>query len=105
MKKVLDTVGDVTTVFHRDRGSTILEHIQDVEPILEENKARAALHDPRQEWWFIGKIPNATLLKWTNECGKRFLSREWHEYARKQLNKSDYRKLNPNKIRLKVNNR
>jgi len=96
----LDTIDGVTTLFEHDskEGKNILKQIQDVEPIIEYNAA--ARIDKRKDWWFIGTIPDTTVMKWAVECNAKPYSRTWRRYAAKQMNSAEYRKLNPNKIRL-----
>ncbi len=90
--------------FHYDRQSnrSIIEHVQDVEPILDFNRAKAPTLDRRADWWFIGTIPNGICLQWSTECGHKPYSKGWREYAAKQLNKAEYAKLNPNRVRLET---
>ena len=46
-------------------------------------------------------LVDATLiLKFAQECGAKPYSKEWHKYTMKQLNSPEYRKLNPNRIKL-----
>jgi hypothetical protein len=98
----LGTDYGVRTDFAHDSktGKNILRHVQDVEPYLQFN-AHAAQHlDKSKNWWFVGTIPDAVILQWAEECKAKPYSRKWRRYAEKQLNKPEYRKLNPNKIRL-----
>ena len=102
MGRILDTLDGVTTTFDYDakEGKTILNHIQDVEPFIEFNQHAAEHHKPSQNWWYVGTIPDTIVLQWAQECNASPYSRKWRRYAAKQLNKTEYRKLNPNKIRL-----
>ena len=64
----------VTTWFHaEDNGDVHLEYVQDVEPILELNKAKANQTDKSEQikdgWWHYGSIPLSLVLKWQIEEG------------------------------------
>ena len=98
----LDTVNGLTTYFEHDAraGQNILKHVQDVEPFIELNAVAAQQLDRRQSWWFIGRTPDSVHLQWQQECGHRVWSKEWMEYARSKLNSPEYRKFNPNKLRI-----
>lgn len=77
-----------------------LYHEQDVQGIIETNKFEASALNRKGNWWKIGTIPNVILIKWANECGHPVYSKEWQEYAKKQLNSSEYSKFNVNRIKL-----
>ena len=102
MPRYMDTIGGVSSYFEHDSkaGKSIINHVQDVEPFIEFNKHAAEKLDKRQDWWFVGTIPDTVVLQWANECNAKPYSRKWRRYATKQLNKAEYRKLNPNKVRL-----
>lgn len=88
-------------ILHTDQdGNAVLESIQDVEDILEYNADRAKRLDKKQDAWFIGTIPNSICIKWAQESNTRIYTKEWMEYARKQVQSSDYSKINPNRIKL-----
>lgn len=75
--------GDIVTRVHRDRADKriIFERVQDVEPILDANKA---LQGERQRGDFrhIASIPNVIIEKWMNESGAPILSMGSEEFAR-----------------------
>lgn len=77
-----------------------LEHVQDVETILERN---AALRRERQQsdWGrHIASIPNVILLRWMTEDGVNLLgmpSEEWGRYIKKKLDDPDWRFLRVDK--------
>lgn len=87
----------------REAGKNVINSVMDVEPFIDWNKAAAEKLDKRGDWWFVGTIPPIIVELWANECGAKPFTREWQNYAAKQLNLPDYRKLNPNNIRLKTN--
>ena len=100
--RFLDKSNGITTnwAFDRDKNRNILEMVQDVEPILEFNQRAAGMLDKKQEWWFVGSIPLVICQQWATESGTTVFSKEWQEYARKQMNSSEYSKLNPNRIKM-----
>jgi hypothetical protein len=55
------------TKFHIDNGKVAVEQIQDVEPILERNKALRT-EDQKSDWGrHVASIPNVIYVKWLNE--------------------------------------
>ena len=97
-----DPFTGLKTYFKHDakEGKNIIMYEQDVQPILERNKFEAQALDRKKNWWKIGEIPASIQLKWAAECGHPPFSKEWSEYAKKQLNSRDYAKLNVNRIKL-----
>lgn len=103
MKRLLDhdEFSGITTFHEYDHSSkkTVIESVQDIDPILAINKANDGSLKKKENWWYIGTIPNVTILQWSKECGHNPYTKEWNEYAKKQMQKAEYRKLNPNKVR------
>jgi hypothetical protein len=55
------------TKFHFDNGKVAVEQIQDVEPILERNKALRT-EDQKSDWGrHVASIPNVIYVQWMNE--------------------------------------
>lgn len=104
MKRLLDVdpLTGIQTFFEYDpkTGKNTIETVQDVEPLIERSKLVAGNLDKKQDWWPIGTIPDSMIIKWSQECGAKPYSKEWHEYAMKQLNSAEYAKLNPNRVKL-----
>lgn len=104
MKKILDTdplTGLVTYHEYDEKtGKNIIEYAQDVEHAVDRSKLLAGTLNKKEEWWPIGHIPDVMILKWAQECGHKPYSREWSEYAMKQLNSREYRKFNQNKVKV-----
>jgi len=97
-----DPFTGIKTFFEHDP-KTNKNHIryeQDVESILETNKFEAQALDKKKNWWKVGTIPNNVMLQWSIECGHPVYSREWQEYAKKQLTLPEYSRLNQNRIKL-----
>lgn len=90
-------MSDISTHFHQDSdGSLTVERVQDVEPILEMNKALQNWSQKTTSFRHIGTVPNVILEKWINEEGAPILSmgsREFGEFIRRKLNDPDYRWL------------
>jgi hypothetical protein len=97
-----DPFTGITTYMEHDplTGKNTVQYSQDVENIFNQNKIEAEQFNKKRSWWKIGTVPNNIVLQWSHECGHPPYSKEWQEYAKKQLNLSDYRKLNPNNIKL-----
>lgn len=81
---------------HIDGKSVTIEHIQDVEPILDRNARLRS--DPQKSDWgrHIASIPNIILVKWMNEDGANVLamsSEEFGAFIRRKLNDPDWRHL------------
>jgi len=86
----LDPEGDRLTV----------EHAQDVETILDRNKALQS-QPQRSDWGrHIATIPNIVLVKWMNEDGVNVLgmsSEEFGAFIRRKLDDPDWRHLRVDK--------
>lgn len=67
----VDRETGITTIYHDDgEGGFTLEELQDVEPILELNKARLAGIDERAgygEWSQVASIPLVVWAEWAKE--------------------------------------
>ena len=104
MKRLLDTdpLTGVKTYHEYDSatGQNVIESVQDVEPFFDRSKLLASGLNKKEEWWPIGTIPDILIVQWAKECGAKPYSKQWHVYAMKQLNSSDYSKINPNRIKL-----
>ncbi len=91
------------TRLHLDRGerSIVAETVQDVEPILERNKALQNAGPQRSDWGrHIATIPNVVLVKWLNEDGAnvwRMSSDEFGKFIRRKLDDPDWRHLRTDK--------
>lgn len=76
-KKVLDydPVTGITEIFHHDSltNESVIETVQDVEPVLELNKRLQIETDPKKQikegWLRYAHIPDSVLLKWSVEKG------------------------------------
>ena len=89
--------GDIRTRVHRDAGERLVhfERVQDVEPIIERNKALQS--EPQAgDFRHIASIPNVILERWMNEEGVNYLALPAEEFARlirKKLADPDWRWL------------
>ena len=85
--------------FDRGEGLIVAETVQDVEPILERNKALRS--QPQKSDWgrHVATIPNVILVKWLNEeyargnVGLRIFSKEFDALIAKKLNDPDWKFL------------
>lgn len=103
MKRHLDydPVTKTQEVIHLDgTGRAVIESIQDVEGILEMNALEAEFFDKRRDYWKVGSIPLSFCFDWARETGTRPFTREWQNAIKRFLHDRDFRKLNPNNIRL-----
>lgn len=80
-----------------------IEHIQDVEPILEANK-RKRTEDQRSDWGReIAEIPNVIYMRWLLEehargnTSLRMFTPEFDEIVQKKLNDPDWAYLRTDK--------
>lgn len=81
-------------------GSMVIHSVQDAQDIVDHNARMAEHLDKKQDWWFIGSIPLSICHQWSQECGAKPFTKEWQKYATKQVQLPEYRKLNPNNIKL-----
>lgn len=86
----------VSTSFHMDGHALTVQRVQDVEPILDHNKALQNTPQRTESFRHVGTVPNVILEKWINEEGAPVLSMSAHEFKRfirRKLNDPDYRWL------------
>jgi hypothetical protein len=98
MKRLLDVQPDgVVEWFHFDEGTGnfAIEAVQDVQPVLDANKARATGHDgfsPSRELREIAEIPAIIIVKWLNQGINIFDRNDWPK-VRQLIRDPDYRWL------------
>lgn len=98
MRQTLDVADGVETVFHHDTDKIHIEHRQDCEAIVEDNKARQSMP---QKGFFrkVASIPNVVLYQWLVEDGimpHDYMRMNHHEkmaWYRKRLNSHEYKFL------------
>lgn len=85
-----------------------IEHIQDVEPILERNKQLRTM-EQKSDWGReIAEIPNVILIRWLDEehargnTDLRLFSPEFHQLVKKKLNDPDWIYLRTDKPALQA---
>ena len=88
----------VATVPHLDRSEKKIhfERIQDVEPILDHNKALQSMPQKSDFMRHIATIPCVILEKWANEDGVNIFKmprEDYSRYLRKKLNDPEWRYL------------
>lgn len=87
--------------FHAHLDETpVIEAIQDAEEIVKYNALMAGALNKKADWWFVGSIPLQICHQWAQESSTKVFTRAWQEYAKKQVQLPEYRKLNPNRIRM-----
>jgi hypothetical protein len=90
----------ISTYYKTQDGKGILTEVQDVEPFFDVNKRIGEGLNKKSNFWLVGEIPMNICYKWSVECGHKMFSKDWQEYARKQLKHPDYRKFNQANIKL-----
>ena len=90
--------GAVPAVMHLETDGTLhVEHVQDVEPILEYTQAaRNNRYSGMSGEGFVGhvaEIPFVVAMRWAQEAGVRVLSPEWEKIAEQKLRDPDWRNL------------
>lgn len=85
-----------------------IEHVQDVEPILEFNKALRG-EDQRSDWGrHVASIPNVIYVRWLNEAhaagntSLRLFTPEFDEIVQKKLQDPEWAYLRTDKPALQV---
>lgn len=90
-------MSDVISRFHpNSEGGFTIERIQDVEPILDNNKALQNTPQRSDFGRHIASIPLVVIEKWMNEEGAPVLAMDRHEFnrfIRRKLQDPDYRWL------------
>lgn len=101
-KRVLehDPLTGITTYFDyiHETDTTVIERVQDVEPILETNKILQNDDDITKQgikdsWWKYATIPNIIIEKWLSEHGVNLYDRNHQKAVFKLLNDPQYRYL------------
>lgn len=110
MKRLIerDPVTGIETWFHKDpaTGHVYVEELQDVDPILDVNKA-VQNHEPggamgltafsragiKNGMWHVASIPMTLAFKWLNEEGINVFKRSDWDRVRRKLNDRDYQYL------------
>jgi hypothetical protein len=96
--------------FHLDANGRdmAIEHTQDVEPILEWNKA-ARREEQRSDWGrHVARIPNVVLVKWLDEeyakgrTAVRMFSSEFDEIVQRKLQDPEWAYLRTDRPALQV---
>lgn len=89
--------GWVKTRFHRETdGGFTIQSVQDVEPILENNKTLQSVTQKSDWGRHIASIPLVMIEKWSKESGVNLLALPKDEFARfikRKIDDPDYRWL------------
>lgn len=77
-------MSEVLTRLHKDESAGLVyaERIQDVEAIIERNKALQTDRQKAETFHHVGTIPNVILEKWINDDGVNYLALPGEEFAR-----------------------
>lgn len=99
-RRVLDAHGDIVSEFVVDEDKHIVNYTQDVEPILEQNKA--ANNSGHDGYWQnraakqFAEVPMIFAMKWMKDDGLegrayfRMNKHDKEQYVRRKLNDPDY---------------
>lgn len=95
--RLIDTDGAVSTLFHYDEmeDRTFIETVQDVESILDHNKALQNWDDgysPTRELRRVASIPVVVIEQWLRE-GIDVFNPDHREAVRRKLNSNEWRHL------------
>ena len=97
--RIFDASGGIISQFHYDHDgdTTIIQRVQDVEPIIENNKrlrAEGRGYSPSRELRRVASIPLVVVERWIQEDGVNFMAlgpKEKSAYLRRKLNDPDNR--------------
>ena len=72
----------IETRFHVHDGNVTIERIQDVEPILDNNKRLQNTPQKSDSFRHIASIPNIIIERWCHELGVNLIRLSSHEFAK-----------------------
>jgi hypothetical protein len=90
---LITTEGGIQHFMTEDEGKFIFSAVQDVQPILDRNKAMATENDgytPSREFRRVASIPLTLIYKWLHEEGWNALDRRHSDRLARKLNDPDY---------------
>lgn len=102
MKRLFDydPMTGITEYFHYDEksGKWAIETVQDVELLLDLNKAKQNNTDyskdgMKREWWHVATIPPVIQLKWLREDGIDIYNKDHWPRVKQKLNDPDWKYL------------
>lgn len=91
-----DPLTGMTTMFSKDEetGDWWFRYIQDVAPILEQNKASQNEGlDKSKDLWHAAHIPDTVILEWRTKYGIDLYDRNHAKGVERLLNSNEYRYL------------
>jgi len=95
-----DPLTGVTQYFHHDdiTGRWAIETVQDIEPILDTNKAAQndegySKNGIKNDWWHFARIPVVIQEKWLREEGIDIYNKDHWQKVKRKLNDPDYKYL------------
>lgn len=87
---------DVTETMHVEDGKLIVNRHQNVEALLDENKALADIAPSSvgdAKFRLAGRIPLVVAEQWSKECGEAIGTQGFAHYVRKKLADGDFARL------------
>ena len=83
--------------YDHSTGVMHIQKVQDVEPILERNKALANTNHSelgrKRSWWHCATVPNVVIEKWLSEEGINFYKKDHWPAVKRKLNDPEWRYL------------
>lgn len=84
--------GGITEKWYSDeRGHITRRLTQDCEDLIK--GIAAAAENPGNEMRLLGSVPNVLALEWSQKIGHGIGSKEWLDYAKKQLMSNEFQSL------------
>ena len=97
MKRILDTDGETTEIFHFNNASGVasIETVQDVSHCLKRNEDKRSLADKswKGDLHEVAAIPRVVVEQWYQELGSNPFSKENRPWLMARLNNRDWAKL------------
>lgn len=103
MKTLLDydDFTGVTTYFHEDGNQITIESVEDVEPVLEMNKAQQNHgFNKKSEMWHAATIPPTIQMDWLVKHGVNLMDKDHWPAVKRLLNSNEYSYLRRNNFTL-----
>lgn len=103
MKKLLDHDKEtgITRYYHGNGDEFTIETVQDVEPILDLNKAQQnESFDKSADMWHAASIPAVVQLEWLTKYGVDLMNDDHMPAVKKLLNSNEYSHLRRNEFKL-----
>jgi hypothetical protein len=102
MKRILDSYGGKTEIFHKDGDKFHIQIVQDVAPYLRQNAQSRGMQ--KQGWkgdlHEVAAIPAVVIEQWNKELGDNCLKTKHRKFLVAKLNSNEFRDLRTKEGRL-----